>query len=58
MWTNFFLRGAGASATLAGLVIVAISVNIARILKHEHLPSRVGATTATLVWILVSPWRP
>ena len=32
MWTNFFLVSAGASATLAGLVIVAVSVNINRIL--------------------------
>jgi hypothetical protein len=44
---------AGASATLAGLVFVALSVNIARILQVSHLPSRAGATIASLMVILV-----
>jgi modulator of FtsH protease len=54
MWTNFFIAAAGASAALAGLVIVAMSVNINRILQHPHLPSRAGATVGTLILILVS----
>lgn len=54
MWNNFFIAAAGASAALAGLVIVAISVNIARILEFPHLPSRAGATIARLVLILVA----
>jgi hypothetical protein len=33
MWTDFFVAAAGASAALAGLVIVAISVNINSILE-------------------------
>jgi hypothetical protein len=45
---------AGASAALVGLVIVAISVNIQRILEQPQLPSRGGATVATLVLVLVS----
>jgi hypothetical protein len=52
-WTNFFLTAAGASAALAGLVIVAVSVNISRILSFRHLPSRAGATIGTLILILV-----
>ncbi len=36
-----------------GLVIVAISVNLQRILEHPQLPSRGGATVAALVLILV-----
>lgn len=54
MWTDFFIAAAGASAALAGLVIVAISVNINRILEHAHLPTRAAATVGTLILILVS----
>jgi hypothetical protein len=52
-WKDFFVAAAGASATLVGLVIVAISVNLQRILEHPQLPSRGGATVAALVLILV-----
>jgi hypothetical protein len=54
MWTNFFIAAAGASAALAGLVIVAISVNISRILQFPHLPSRAAATIGRLILILVT----
>jgi hypothetical protein len=53
-WREFFATAAGASAALVGLVIVAISVNVQRILEHPQLPSRGGATVAALVLILVS----
>jgi hypothetical protein len=53
-WKDFFSTAAGASATLVGLVIVAISVNVQRILEHPQLPSRGGATVGALVLILVS----
>jgi hypothetical protein len=53
-WKDFFVAAAGASATLVGLVIVAISVNLLRILEHPQLPSRGGATVAALMLILVS----
>lgn len=54
MWTNFFIAAASASAALAGLLIVAISVNIARILEFPHLPARSAATVGRLILILVS----
>ncbi|HTP69107.1 MAG TPA: hypothetical protein VMJ35_09405 [Dongiaceae bacterium] len=54
MWSNFFIAGASAAAALAGLVIVAVSVNLARILQFPHLPSRAGATIARLILILVT----
>lgn len=54
MWTNFFVAAAGASAALAGLAIVAISVNLTRILEFSHLPARSAATVARLILILVS----
>jgi hypothetical protein len=52
-WKDFFVAAACASGTLVGLVIVAISVNLQRILEHPQLPSRGGATVAALVLILV-----
>lgn len=54
MWANFFIAAAGASAALAGLVFVALSVNIDRILAFAHLPARAGATIGTLMMVLVS----
>ena len=54
MWANFFIAAASASAALAGLVIVAVSVNIARILQFPHLPFRAAVTIARLVLILVT----
>lgn len=54
MWANFSTAAASASAALAGLVIVAISVNIARILQFPHLPFRAAVTIARLILILVT----
>jgi hypothetical protein len=45
---------AAASATLAGLVIVAVSVNLTRILARPQLSARAGAAVATLILILLS----
>ena len=53
-WKDFFVTAAGASATLVGLVIVAISVNLQRIIEQPQLPSRGGATVAALVLILIT----
>jgi hypothetical protein len=53
MWANFFIAAASASAALAGLVFVALSVNISRIIGAEHLPSRAGAAIGMLMLILV-----
>jgi len=53
-WTDFFIAAAGAAAALAGLIFVSLSVNIAQILKFEHLPDRALATLASLVLILVT----
>jgi hypothetical protein len=48
-WTGFFSAAAGAAATLVGLIIVAVSVNLQRILAFQQLPSRAGAGIGTLV---------
>jgi hypothetical protein len=54
-WANFFTAELAALAALTGFVVVAISINLARILSYPHLPTRagealigpVGAITAT-----------
>ena len=53
-WANFFLAASGASAALAGLVMVALSVNVKKIVNYRHLPARAGAAIAMLMLILVS----
>jgi len=54
MWPNFFVAAAGASAALAGLVFVAVSLNIQRILQFQNLPARAAAAISALILILVS----
>jgi hypothetical protein len=54
-WANFFTAELGALAALTGFVVVAISINLSRILANRSLPSRaaealigpVGAIAAT-----------
>ncbi|WP_434613077.1 hypothetical protein [Arthrobacter sp. A5] len=52
-WHEFFLATAGAAAALAGLIIVAMSVNIAKIIAIPSMPSRGAATIGSLVLIVV-----
>ncbi|CAN5716882.1 MAG: hypothetical protein ACR2HP_18975 [Ilumatobacteraceae bacterium] len=42
-WGNFALAVAGATAALAGLLVVAISINVREILAGPHLPARAGS---------------
>jgi modulator of FtsH protease len=39
-WQTFFAVQAGAAATLTGLVFVAVSINLGRIMETPHLPGR------------------
>jgi hypothetical protein len=52
-WTGFFETAAGASATLVGLLVVAISINLNRILGFAQLPSRAGSALVPLAGVMV-----
>lgn len=52
-WKDFNVAIVGATAALAGLVIVAASVNIADIVKSRTLTARLGAAIALLVVALI-----
>jgi modulator of FtsH protease len=52
-WTTFFSTVAEAAATFAGLVVVAISVNLQRIIAIQHLPARALNAIASLVVVMV-----
>ncbi len=53
-WENFFVGQVGASAALAGLVFVAVSINLARILTYPSLPSLVLEAIVPLVAVLIA----
>ena len=53
-WTSFFATAASTSGALTGLIFVALSVNIRRILEFQHLPSRAAAAMGSLMLILTS----
>jgi modulator of FtsH protease len=50
-WSNFFVAELGAAATLAGLLFVAVSINLTRVLQFSHLPAR--AAEALLAFLSV-----
>jgi modulator of FtsH protease len=52
-WTNFAIALAGVGAVLAGLVFVALSVNLERILQLPGLPGRAGETVIVLIGAVV-----
>lgn len=53
-WTDFNVAMVGATAALAGLLIVAMSVNISTIMTSPTLPARAASSIAALVLAIVA----
>ena len=53
-WTDFFVAEVGASAAFSGLLIVAISINLQRILAYPQLPGRAAEMLIMLVGALLA----
>src|ERR1700744_678563 len=52
-WSGFFIAQVGASAALAGLIFVAVSLSLARIIATPHLPQRAFQALIVLLEILI-----
>jgi len=52
-WDSFFTAEAGASASLAGLIFVGVSINITKILSIPRLPRRAIQALMALLMVLV-----
>jgi hypothetical protein len=52
-WHDFFVAQASASATLMGLVFLAVSINLKSILEYPHLPVRVFEGLLSLFCVLM-----
>jgi hypothetical protein len=53
-WESFALAQVGAAAALAGLVLVGVSVNLARVLADPWATPRAGEALAVLLTLLIA----
>jgi hypothetical protein len=52
LWSSFLSAEVSASAALTGLLFVAVSINLAKIIEFPHLTPRAAKALATLVGVL------
>jgi modulator of FtsH protease len=52
-WSNFLVGELGAAAALTGLLFVAVSINLARVLQFPHLPMRAAEALLELLSVLI-----
>jgi hypothetical protein len=52
-WHDLFVMAGGASAALAGLLFVAVSLNLEHILKYSPLPTMAAQSVALLIGLVV-----
>lgn len=53
-WQSLFVTEAGVAAVLAGLLFVAVSINLAKILQHPGMPGRAAQAIGLLIGVLVA----
>jgi hypothetical protein len=53
-WNTFAMAQVGAAAALAGLLVVATSINISRVIELPHVVQRLGGTLAMFTAVLLT----
>jgi hypothetical protein len=53
-WSDFLVAEAGASAALTGLIFVAVSINLSKILEYPGVSTRAAETLTLLLGVLTA----